>query len=109
MNNSILMTIKHMLGYNDQPTGFDFDIIVFINGRLMVLEQIGLGRDGFKITGETETWDDFLVDSNRFEAVKTYLYLRTKLVFDPPTNSSLLKAMQDEANELEWRLNVKAE
>lgn len=109
MNDSILLTIKKMLGLDNSYTVFDQDIIIFINTALMILEQVGLGPNGFTVTGESETWTDFLTDISKFEGAKTYVYIRTRLAFDPPTNSSLLKSLEDTYKELEWRLNVKAE
>lgn len=106
---SILITIKKMLGIDQAYTVFDSELVVFINTALMVLEQVGLGPSGFVITGESETWDDFLTDMNKFEGAKTYVYIKTRLAFDPPTNSSLLKSLEDTMKELEWRLNVKGE
>ena len=105
---SILITIKKMLGLDESYKVFDPELIIFINTALMILSQVGLGRDGFMITGESETWDEFLMDIDRFEGAKTYVYIRTRLAFDPPTNSSLLKSLEDTMRELEWRLNVKA-
>lgn len=107
--NSILITIKKMLGIDQSYTVFDSELVVFINTALMVLEQVGLGPNGFVITGESENWDDFLTDMNKFEGAKTYVYIKTRLAFDPPTNSSLLKSLEDTLKELEWRLNVKSE
>lgn len=107
--NSILITIKKMLGLDETYKVFDPELVVYINTALMVLEQVGLGPNGFTITGETETWEDFLTDISKYEGAKTYVYIRTRLAFDPPTNSSLLKSLEDTYKELEWRLNVKAD
>ena len=104
---SILNTIKKLLG----PTGvydhFDTDIIVHINSAFSSLTQLGVGpQDGFFIKDETDLWTDFIQDDKRLEFVKTYIYLKVKLVFDPPLSSSVLDAMNRQINELEWRLNV---
>lgn len=106
---SILLTIKKMLGLDASYEVFDQELVIFINSALMVLEQVGLGPNGFAITGVSETWDQFLTDISKFEGVKTYVYIKTRLSFDPPTNASLLKSFEDAAKELEWRLNVKSE
>lgn len=106
---SILVSIKKMLGLDKSYTVFDDELIILINTALMVLEQVGLGPNGFVITGEAETWTDFLTDISKFEGAKTYVYIKTRLAFDPPTNSSLLKSFEETMKELEWRLNVKAE
>lgn len=106
---SILITIKKMLGIDSEYDAFDLELVVFINTALMTLEQLGLGQSGFLITGKTETWDQAITDMSKFEGAKTYIYIRVRLAFDPPTNSSILKSFEDTLRELEWRLNVKAE
>lgn len=106
---SILITIKKMLGLDASYEVFDPELIVYINTALMTLEQVGLGTNGFVITGSSETWNQAITDPTKFEGAKTYIYIRTRLAFDPPTNSSLLKSLEDTMRELEWRLNVKAE
>ena len=108
---SILISIKKLIGFDKAYTQFDTDLIIHINSILMVLNQNGIGPDeGFAITGEMETWDDFIgSESNNLAGVKTYIYLKTKLIFDPPQSSALISAMKEEIKELEWRLNVQAE
>lgn len=107
MNTSILNTIKQMLGLASDYTVFDTDIIVHINTSLSILRQLGVGpSQGFSITGATETWGNFLGTATNLEEVKTYIYLKVKKLFDPPSNSSLVEAYNNEAKELEWRMNV---
>lgn len=107
---SILNTVKKMLGLDADYTAFDTDIIVLINGALMTLNQLGVGRrETFSITGATETWDGFLESRDDMEAVKTYVYLKVRMTFDPPGNSFVLDAMSKQCEEIEWRLNVRAE
>lgn len=106
---SILYSIKKMIGLDADYDAFDQDIIIHINTALMVLEQLAVAVDGFAITGPNETWDMALIDPKRLEGAKTYVYIRTKLKFDPPANATLVKVLEDAAKELEWRLNVKAE
>lgn len=107
---SILNTIKKMLGPDNDDPHFDVDIIVHINSALSRLSQLGVGPpNGFSITGDSETWDQFIGSDKRMLAVKTYIYLRVRLVFDPPTIASVLQAWNDEIKETEWRLNVDAE
>ena len=78
-----------------------------INSAFSSLTQLGVGpQDGFFIKDETDLWTDFIQDDKRLEFVKTYIYLKVKLVFDPPLSSSVLDAMNRQINELEWRLNV---
>lgn len=107
---SILTSIKKLLGITEEYVHFDADIIMHINSVLSTLAQIGVGpSDGFVITGDVETWDDFIPESQNFENVKQYVYLSVKLVFDPPTQSSVLDSYQRQIDKLEWRLNVAAE
>ena len=107
---SILTSIKKMLGITEEYTHFDTDIIIHINSAFMVLTQLGVGPlDGFIIEDETSSWNDFIQDSTKIEAVKTYIYMKVRLVFDPPTSSALIDAMERSIKEYEWRLNVAAE
>lgn len=108
--NSILTTVKKMLGLDSDYEAFDVDIIIGINSALMTLTQVGVGpRKGFSIRDSTETWEDFVGDRKDLEAIKTFVYLRTKLIFDPPTNSFTIEAMERQAEEYLWRINVNAE
>lgn len=110
MGDSILVTIKKMLGLEDNYTPFDVDVMVHINAALMSLTQLGIGpKEGFTITDYTQTWSDFITNEVKLGAVKTYVYLKVKMVFDPPTNSYLMDAMKQQAEEIGWRLNVQAE
>lgn len=106
---SILITIKKMLGLDAAYDVFDPEIIVYINTAINVLEQLGVGVDGYTVTSSENTWDEFLTDISKLEGVKTYIYIRVRMLFDPPANSTLSKTLEDTARELEWRLNVKAE
>ena len=101
---SILYTIKKMLGLEPDYRAFDAELTVFINNAFVILEQLGVGAEGFGISGEIETWDQFLADPTKLESAKTYVYIRTRLMFDPPSNSNLTKVLEDTARELEWRL-----
>ena len=109
---SILNHIKKLLGISSDYTHFDTDIIVHINSTLWRLRQLGVKDEKvFKITSGKETWTDFFGDSNEvdLEAVKTYIYLKVKTIFDPPTSSFVLEAMKQQIAEYEWCLNVEAE
>lgn len=106
---SILLTIKQMVGLSGSYAPFDVDVIVSINTAIMVLEQLGVCKDGFSITGPNETWSDLVPDIKKLEGVKTYIYVRVKLEFDPPANATLRDILEKTKSELEWRLNVKAE
>lgn len=104
---SILKTIKSLLGPDDNYDVFDTEIVIFINGAISTLTQLGIGPpNGFRITGETETWEDFLGEYEDLESVKTYIYMKVRLVFDPPDNSTVMNAFQEACKELEWRLNI---
>lgn len=107
MNDSILTSIKKMLGITEEYTHFDQDIIIHINTVLMILRQLGVGpEEGFTITDSYETWGDFLTDNKDIEAVKTYVYLKVRLLFDPPLSSAVTESINRSINELEWRLNI---
>lgn len=104
---SILTTIKKLLGIEEEYTQFDTDIIIDINSVFMTLNQIGVGPEtGFAITDKTKTWTDFLGDNVLLEGVKSYVYLKVRLLFDPPSNSSLIESMNRQIAEFEWRLST---
>ena len=104
MNDSILNSIKKLLGLDAEYTDFDQDIIIHINSVFMVLRQLGVGPEsGYKIVDASNTWDEF-TDDISVESVKSYIYLKVRMLFDPPTNSALITAMQSQITELEWRL-----
>lgn len=112
MNDSILISVKKLLGIDELDKHFDPDIIMHINSALMVLTQLGLGKsDGFFIEDETKTWNDFLNGDfiSKFEGAKTYVYMKVKLIFDPPPSSATIESMTRMINEFEWRLNAAAE
>lgn len=108
MGDSILMTIKKMLGLDADYTAFDVDIIVFINSALMVLNQLGVGEP-IRVTGVDETWASFMGDQKDLSSVKDLVYLRVRRVFDPPSSSSVLSEISSQIDELQWRLNVASE
>lgn len=104
---SILTSIKKLLGPGADYTQFDPDIIMHINTVFMSLNQMGVGpAEGFIIKDETSTWSDYIPDADmlKVEGVKTYIYIKVKLVFDPPASSSVMEALTRQATELEWRL-----
>ena len=104
---SILTSIKKLLGIEEEYTQFDNDIIMHINSVFLNLTQLGVGpAEGFLIEDDTATWEDFIGDSNQLQAVKSYMYLKVKLLFDPPLSSSVIESMNRMIAELEWRLNV---
>lgn len=110
MNDSILDTIKQLLGIQSDYTAFDTDIIVHINSAFMALNQLGVGpTECFSIDGSGENWAEFVNKSIDLEAVKTYIYLKVRTIFDPPSSSVVMEAMNKNISELEWRLNVQVE
>lgn len=107
---SILTSVKKLLGIAEEYTAFDPDIIMSINSVFAILEQLGVGPDGgFSITDSSTTWNDYFEaseDIEQNEAVKNYIALKVKLMFDPPTSSTVMQATTNLTSELEWRLNV---
>jgi hypothetical protein len=107
---SILDSTKKAIGVGFDYDVFDHDIIMHINSVFSTLSQLGVGpAEGFMIEGDQEEWDTFLGGDRNLNAVKNYVYLRVRLLFDPPSTSFLLSATQEQIKELEWRLNVYAE
>lgn len=108
---SILTSIKKLNGIDEDCIDFDTELIIHINTVLMILTQLGVGpSEGFFIDSDSDLWEDFLKDDlNKLEAVRSYVYLKVKLVFDPPSSSSVMEAMKMTINELEWRLKTAVE
>ena len=105
---SILDSIKQLLGIPATDTAFDTDIIIHINTAFMALNQLGIGGTTvFSISDNTATWADYLsTEEDMYSACKTYVLLLVREVFDPPTNAALVGSMQKLRSELEWRLSV---
>lgn len=109
-NDSILTSIKKLLMVADMDDSFDTDIIIHINTFLRRLNQLGVGKRRFRLIDKSQTWGDFLGDDQQtFDQAVDYVYMRCRLVFDPPQNSSGVKALEDGYKELEWLLNADAE
>ena len=107
---SILTSIKKLLGMDADYTAFDTDVIIHINSALAILFQLGVGPDkGFRIRDDSATWQDFVGDDARLDDVKDYVYLKVKLLFDPPSSSAAIQSTESLISEIEWRLNVAAE
>jgi hypothetical protein len=107
---SILTSIKKFLGIDAEYDHFDPDIIMHINSVFSDLWQMGVGPfEGFEIEDDTTSWEDFLEGSRKFNSVKSYMEIRVKLLFDPPSSAAALEALQRQADKWEWRLNVAAE
>lgn len=108
---SILTSIKKLLGMTEDYEHFDMDLIIHINSVFMNLNQLGVGPpEGFTIRDKTSTWDEFIPQTHKnFESVKSYVYMKVRLLFDPPISSAVIDAMNRSISEFEWRLNVTAE
>lgn len=103
---SILNSVKKTLGIPEDVEVFDVDIIMHINSVFATLQQLGVGpASGFAIEDETDEWQDFIADDPRFHSVRSYVYLRVRLLFDPPTTGYHMEALKEQIKELEWRLN----
>lgn len=110
MSNSILISIKKLLNLAEDDTTFDMDIVLHINSVFSTLNQLGVGPSvGFMIEDAEATWSDFLGSDPRLNHIKTYMFLRAKLLFDPPATGFGTKALEDQIKEHEWRLNVQRE
>ena len=110
IQNSVLTSIKKLLGLPEEYDVFDTDIIIHINSVFSTLNQLGVGPpDGFFIEDATEQWGMFLGDDTQINSVKSYMYLKVRLLFDPPTTSFAIDAMKKNAEEYEWRLNVQTD
>ena len=107
---SILTSTKKILGIAEDYTVFDEDIITHINTAFSTLTQLGVGpADGFMIEDAVAEWDDFIVDDFQYNSVRSYVFLKVKQLFDPPTTSYLIASTEKQIEELEWRLNVHRE
>lgn len=107
MEESIFDSIKALLGPDASYDVFDQDILIHINSAISVLTQLGVGpANGFMLMGSDEKWSDFIGDDKTLQMVKSYIYMKVKMAFDPPVNSSVLNAYQEACKEYEWRLNV---
>lgn len=109
-SDSILQSVKKIIGYPEEYTDFDKDLIMFINTEFGVLYQHGVGTDSpFMITGDSETWGDFIGDDDRLIFVETIVSLKAKILFDPPQSSFVLENLKETVKELEWRAYITEE
>ena len=110
MDDSILNTIKKQLGITEDYTVFDNDLIMHINSVFLTLSQLGVGPDeGFFVEGKNDSWTDYIDEGVLLNSIKTYVYLKVKLLFDPPGSSYAIDAINNIIKELEWRINVQVE
>ena len=110
MGNVILTTVKESLGLSESHIAFDSEIIIHINSAISTLTQLGVGpKDGFLVSGYAETWADFIGTSNKLNNVKSYLFMRVKVLFDPPDTGFVMTHLKEAIKEEEWRLMVTAD
>lgn len=104
---SILTSIKKLLGIAEEYEHFDADLIMHINSAFSILTQLGVGpSEGFSIEDEVAVWTDFIPEKSKIEFVKSYVHLKVKLLFDPPLSSAVIESMNRMISELEWRILV---
>lgn len=108
MENSILTSTKKILGVAEAYTAFDLDIIVHINSTLSILNQMGIGTSNFYIDDASSDWDEF-ISYDEYNMVRSYVFLKVRMLFDPPGTSYLITAMEKQIQEYEWRLSTKRE
>jgi hypothetical protein len=107
METSILKSVKKVVGISATDTSFDEDILMHTNTALATLNQLGVGPEGgISVYDDSATWASVFGTDQRYSAVKSYVYAKVKLLFDPPTTSFLLEALQENVREMEWRLNT---
>lgn len=110
MSDSILTSTKKVLNLASDYDAFDIDVIMHINSVFSTLHQLGVGpAGGFMIEDDAATWETFLGNDPRLNHIKTYVYLRVRLLFDPPNTGFHTKAMEEQIKELEWRINAQRE
>ena len=106
-NDSILTSIKKLMGITEEYDAFDQDILILINSVLFELEQIGVkAKEGFVLSDKTAVWSDYSDDDRLLNVLKPYIYMKTKLTFDPPTSSGALDSMNRIIDRFEWRINL---
>ena len=105
MEESILKTIKQLIGCPDDFEQFDLDLMVHINSAFATLTHLGVGpKEGYRIIGADNTWSEFEDDVQKLSLIKDYVYIKTRLLFDPPTSGSLMDSLKEQLKEMEWRL-----
>ena len=104
MTDSILDSIKQMLGITSTQTDFDQDVITHINSVLNIMHQLGVVKEWINISDTTTKWSDLSTEAERYSMMKSYMYLKVRLLFDPPLNATVISSMERQISELEWRL-----
>lgn len=106
MEESILVSIKKLIGLAPEDTSFDIDLITHINSAIDVLRQLGIETEDFYIEDDSASWGDYLPSDKYLQQVKTYIYMKVRKWFDPPQNGTAMQALDSSIAELEWRINV---
>lgn len=106
MEDSILVSIKKLIGLAPEDESFDIDLITHINSAIDVLTQLGIDSEGFYVEDATASWSDYLPSDTYLQKVKTYIYMKVRKWFDPPQNGTTMQALDSSIAELEWRINV---
>ena len=107
MEESILKIIKQLIGCPDDFEQFDLDLTIHINSAFAALTQLGVGpKEGYRITGPDNVWSEFEEDTQKSSLIKDYVYIKTRLLFDPPTSGSLMDSLKEQLKEMEWRLYI---
>lgn len=110
ITDSILTSVKKMLGIAEEYEHFDADLLMHINSVFSILHQLGVGpADGFMIEDKSSIWSDFISDESKYMLAKSYMFLKVKLLLDPPLSSAVLECYKTQISEYEWRLNITAE
>lgn len=111
MDHSVLDDIKKLLGIDSEDDSFDIDISIMINSAILALSQIGIGpKEGYTVTSKEDKWSDYLENTTTdVNNVKNYIYLKTRLIFDPPSNSTVIESFNKNLQELEWRMMLNVE
>jgi hypothetical protein len=110
ITDSILTSVKKMLGIAEEYEHFDADLLMHINSVFSILRQLGVGpADGFMIEDKSSIWSDFISDESKYMLAKSYMFLKVKLLFDPPLSSAVLECYKTQISEYEWRLNITVE
>ncbi len=108
--NSILQSVRKVMCGSEFADEFDTDLIMHINTVFNILTQLGVGpKTGYAITDENNEWSELLLSNTLLNNVKSYVYLKVRLMFDPPANQSLVTSIEKYIQELEWRINITAE
>lgn len=106
MDESVLTSIKKLLGITEEDTSFDVDILIHIGSVFFILEQLGANVAHIIEWDKSITWSSVIPNIELIEIVKSFVYLRVKLLFDPPASSSLVESINRMSNEFEWRISV---